>query len=426
MQVVNLEAEQAFLGSILKKGDLIKETAIQENHFYDPKHSTLFKTLRQIEQKNEPIDIVAIITNMGQANVTKIGGRKYLSSLMNSVASLEPFKTYEKYILESWKLREAKKIQSKEITSLEDLSNTMHELSKLELTNTEKDYDHKESLVELYNKIINQQKGLSGIDTGFKDYNAILDGFQGSDLIISAARPSVGKTAKALNHAIAHGLNGGIVPIFSLEMPKDQLNKRLISSLGKIDLHKMKNPNQFFDSDDWERFNKALGVLSNMNLHIFDKSGQTVSFIRSKVLQLKRQYPDVPMLIIIDYLQLIRSDRRMENKNVEVGEITRSLKELARDTNSPVYLLSQLSRGVEQRQSKRPMMSDIRDSGNIEQDADVIEFLYRDDYYDKETENKNIIEIIIAKQRNGSVGTVELAFIKEYNLFLDLGAQHES
>lgn len=426
MQVVNLEAEQAFLGCILKKGDLIKETAIQENHFYDPKHSLLFKTLRAIEQKNEPIDIVAIITNMGQANVTKIGGRKYLSSLMNSVASLEPFKTYEKYILESWKLREAKKIQSKEIASLEDLSNTMHELSKLELNTTEKKYNHKEAIKSLYDKIIEQPTGLSGIDTGFNDLNAILDGFQNGDLYISAARPSVGKTAKMLNHAIRHGENEGLVFIASLEMDEDSLNKRMLSTIGRIDGHKMKNPNQFFDEDDWSRLTKATGILSDMNIHIDDTPGQTVSHIRSKVMKLKRKYPDTPMLIMIDYLQLIRPDRKAESKNVETGEITRSLKELAKKVQAPIYLLSQLSRGVESRQSKRPMMSDIRDSGSIEQDADVIEFLYREDYYDRETESKNIIEIIIAKQRNGAVGTIELAYKKEYNLFLDLEVQHES
>ena len=170
----------------------------------------------------------------------------------------------------------------------------------------------------------------------------------------------------------------------------------------------------FINLGEWDN------LLSNMNMKIYDKSGQTVQYIRSKVKKLQRQYPDKPILIMIDYLQLIRTTGRYESRNVEVGEITRSLKELARDTQSPVYLLSQLSRGVETRQDKRPTMADIRDSGSVEQDADVIEFLYRDDYYDSDTEKQNIIEVIIAKQRNGSVGTVELAFLKEYNKFLDL------
>src|SRR5699024_11166910 len=175
--------------------------------------------------------------------------------------------------------------------------------------------------------------------------------------------------------------------------------------IGRIDGHKMRRPKQLFNADDWNNLTTAMGILSKMNIHIEDKAGQTVPFIRSKVKKLKRKFPDTPMLILIDYLQLIRSTVRHESKNIEVGEITRSLKELAKDTKSPVYLLSQLSRGVESRQDKRPMMSDIRDSGSIEQDADVIEFLYRDDYYNHDTEAKNIIEIIIAKQRNGAVGT---------------------
>jgi len=169
-----------------------------------------------------------------------------------------------------------------------------------------------------------------------------------------------------------------------------------------------------------------MGILGDLNLHIFDKSGQTVQEIRSQVKKLKRKYPDVPMLIQIDYLQLIRTSQRYESKNIEVGEITRSLKELAKETNSPVYLLSQLNRGVESRQDKRPMMSDIRDSGSIEQDADVIEFLYREDYYNPESDKKNIIEVIIAKQRNGAVGTVELYYQKEFNLFHGLERRNET
>lgn len=422
----NLEAEHAILGMILKKGNLIKETALQEKHFFSGYNRTLFSTLRELEQKNEPIDIVTVVTTMGQATLSGIGGKKYLADLMNSVASFEPFKTYEKYIIDAYKIREARKLQEKDIRELTDISNLMNEFAELELENVDEDYNHKEALVELYDKIERQKEGLSGIDTGFRDVNKMLDGFQNGDLIISAARPSVGKTAKMLNHALKHCDNGGISAIFSLEMGQEALNKRLLSTLGNIDGHKMKNPKQFFAGDDWGKLTMALGMLSNMDLNIYDKSGQTIQYIRSKVSKLRRQNPSAEILVMIDYLQLIRTAKRYESKNIEVGEITRSLKEMAKDLNVPVYLLSQLSRGVESRQDKRPMMSDIRDSGSIEQDADVIEFLYRDDYYNKETENQNIIEVIIAKQRNGAVGTVELAFIKEYNKFADLDYRYES
>ena len=161
-------------------------------------------------------------------------------------------------------------------------------------------------------------------------------------------------------------------------------------------------------------------------MHIYDKSGQTVSYIRSKVRQLKKKYPDKKILVQIDYLQLMRTDGKYERKDLEVGAITRAMKEMARDEKVPVFLLSQLSRGVTQREDKRPMMSDIRDSGSVEQDADVIEFLHREDYYDAETDKKNIVEVIIAKQRNGPVGTVEMAYIKEYNLFLDLERRYDN
>lgn len=422
---VNLEAEYSLLGCILTKGDLIKEITLKDKHFYSEANKKLFRALRSLSEKGEPIDIVTVMTELG-SELLNIGGRKYISDLLNSVASIEPFKTYEKYILESWKLRQARSLQQKEIHDLSDISNLMYELSELELENADEDYDHQKAIMDLYDKIENQEVGLSGIDTGFRDLNRMLDGFQGGDLIISAARPSVGKTAKMLNHAIKHCENGGMTIIFSLEMGQESLNKRLLSTIGRIDGHKMKNPKQFFDVEDWSKYTAAIGVLSNMNIHIYDKSGQTVEFMRSKVKKLQRKYPDVPILIQIDYLQLIRTSVKYESKNIEVGEITRSLKELAKETNSPVYLLSQLSRGVESRQNKRPMMSDIRDSGSVEQDADVIEFLYRDDYYDAETDKQNIIEVIIAKQRNGAVGTVELAFMKEYNLFLDLDYRNES
>lgn len=419
---VNFEAEQSILGCILKSGDLIKETTLQDKHFYDPNHKKLFKALRIIESKNDPIDIVAVITTLGQTAITSIGGRKFLAELANSVATTSSFKTYEKYIFESWKLREANEIQKSEIRSLDDLSKVMIDFSELELENSDDDYDHKENLLNLYNKIDNQTPGLSGFDTGYKELNKMLDGFQKEDLIISAARPSVGKTAKALNHASKHCQNGGTVIMFSLEMGLDSLNKRMLSIIGNIDGHKMRNPKHFFNDQDWQNFNSALGQLSDMDLHIYDKSGQTIPYIRSKVSKLRRQKPDADILVIIDYLQLIYPARKYENKNVEVADYTKSLKGLAKDMKVPVYLLAQLSRGVESRQDKRPIMSDLRDSGGIEQDADVIELLYRDDYYDRESESSNTIEVIITKQRNGAVGTVSLGFIKEYNLFLDLEA----
>lgn len=423
---INLEAEFALLGCILKKGELIKELNVQPKHFQNRANQIIFKALKEIETDGDQIDLVSVVTKIGHNNLSKIGGRAHLSQLMNSVPSLEPFKTYEKYIFDAWKVREARILQDQEIRSIEDIHAVKNKYDEIQLENNEDDYNHQESLENIYRKIDEQGIGLSGIDTGLKDLNGILDGFQKKDLIISAARPSVGKTAKMLNHAIAHCNNGGLTAIFSLEMDQESLNKRLISTIGRIDGFKMRNPKQYFNDHDWSNFNNAMGELSNMNIHIFDQSGQTVPFIRSKVKKLKRKYPDTPILVMIDYLQMMRSETRHETKNIEIGEISRGLKELAKDADVPVYLLSQLSRGVESRQNKRPVMSDIRESGSVEQDADVIEFLYRDDYYDAESENKNMVEVIIAKQRNGPVGTVELAYLKEYNLFLDVNRHDHS
>lgn len=416
----NLEAEFAFLGCILLKGKLIKETTLQPNHFFRPSNQLIFKAMKDVEAADEPVDIVTVVMKIGNKNLYKVGGRSHLAKLMNSVPSTEPFKTYEKYIIDAWKLREAKRIQTLEFTTVSDIDRVVEKYANLELKNQDEAYDHGATMVELYQKISDQELGLSGFDTGFRDLNNYLDGFQNKELIISAARPSVGKTAKMLSHAITHCANGGMTAIFSLEMDKESLLKRMISSIGKINGFKMKNPKNYFNNEDWEKFTKAIGILSKMHIHIYDQAGQTVPSIRSRVNHLRRKYPDVPLLVQIDYLQLIRPTGKRETRTIEIGEMTRSLKEMAKDADLPVYLVSQLSRGVESRQDKRPRMSDIRDSGSVEQDADVIEFLYRDDYYDRDASNQNIVDVIIAKHRNGPVGTVKLAYVKEYNLFMDM------
>jgi|SRR5690625_2613198 len=426
MQLINIEAENSLLGCMFKDVSLVKGTQVQTKHFHDTANKMIFNTLKELDSKGEPIDVVTIITAIRPENLSKIGGPQKLTMLESTNANLKNFKTYESYVIEAWKIREAKRLRNTEISSLEDVHLLKEKLTELEEDTTDDEYDHKKTLVELHKSIESQQEGLSGYDTGFDDLNAYLDGFQEKNLIIVAARPSVGKTAKMLNHAERHCLNGQITAIFSLEMAKEELLKRMISSVGRIDGHKMRNPKTYFNSDDWTRYTNALAILEKMNLYIYDKSAQTVSYIRSKVRQLRRKYPDKEILVMIDYLQLMRTEKQYESKNIEVGEITRALKELAKDESVPVYLLSQLSRSVTTRQNKRPMMSDIRDSGSVEQDADVIMFLHRDDYYDSETDKKNIIEIIIAKQRNGAVGTVEMLYQREINRFLELDFKYEN
>ena len=423
--MINLEAENSLLGCLLKDTSLIKATQVKPKHFHDTANRMIFETLKKLDSKDEPIDVVTIITAIQPENLNKIGGPQKLTMLESVSVNIENYKTYENYIIEAWKVREAKRLQETEISSLEDIRSLQEKLAELDENTTEEEYDHKETLIQLHRDIEKQQDGLSGYDTGYNDLNAYLDGFQEKNLIVVAARPSVGKTALMLNHGERHALNGGVVAIFSLEMAKEELLKRKISSMGKIDGHKMRNPKTYFNADDWTNYQKALATLSHMKIYIYDKSGQTVSYIRSKVRQLRRKYPNEQILVMIDYLQLIRTEERYERKDIEIGEITRSLKELAKEESVPVYLLSQLSRAVTTRQDKRPIMSDIRDSGSVEQDADVIMFLHRDDYYDRDSESDNIIEIIIAKQRNGAVGIIKMLYLKEFNRFVELDKRYD-
>ena len=280
----------------------------------------------------------------------------------------------------------------------------------------------KDVLVRTYDNIEvmhNRVGDITGIATGFAELDRMTAGFQRNDLIIVAARPSVGKTAFALN--IAQNVatkTDEKVAIFSLEMGAEQLVMRMLCAEGNIDAQRLRTGS--LTDEDWGKLTMAMGSLSNAGIFIDDSPGVRVKEIRAKCRRLKQEQGGLGM-ILIDYLQLVLgSGRSGENRQQEVSEISRSLKALARELQVPVIAFSQLSRGVEQRQDKRPMMSDIRESGSIEQDADIVAFLYRDDYYDKESENKNIIEIIIAKQRNGPTGTVSLAFVKEYNKFVNL------
>jgi replicative DNA helicase len=284
----------------------------------------------------------------------------------------------------------------------------------------------RDAVYEVFQRIdyLSQQKGtITGIPSGFHDLDKMTSGFQRSDLIIVAARPSVGKTAFALNIAQNVGVRAGeTVAIFSLEMSATQLVQRIICAEGNIDASKMRS-GRLDTEEDWHKLTMAMSTLAEANIFIDDSATITVADIRAKCRRLKVEKG--LGLIVIDYLQLIQGRGKSgENRQQEVSEISRTLKAIARELEVPVIALSQLSRGVEQRQDKRPMMSDLRESGSIEQDADIVAFLYRDDYYDQESEKKNRIEIIIAKQRNGPVGTVELGFQQHYNKFVSLNLHY--
>jgi replicative DNA helicase len=430
----NIEAEQAVLGAIFLEPSsltLASELLIPED-FYRAAHQKIFNSMLNLSDRGEPIDLVTVTADLADQKILEeIGGVSYLSDLANSVPTAANIEYYAKIVEEKSILRRlirtATHIASEGYAREEDVDGLLNEAEKsiLEVAqrkNTGAFQNIKDVLVQTYDNIemLHNRKGdITGIPTGFTELDRMTAGFQRNDLIIVAARPSVGKTAFALNIAqnVATKTDENVA-IFSLEMGADQLVMRMLCAEGNINAQNLRTGT--LTPEDWGKLTMAMGSLSNAGIYIDDTPGIRVSEIRAKCRRLKQE--SGLGMVLIDYLQLIQGSGRGngENRQQEVSEISRSLKALARELKVPVIALSQLSRGVEQRQDKRPMMSDIRESGSIEQDADIVAFLYRDDYYDRETENKNIIEIIIAKQRNGPVGTVQLAFVKEYNKFVNL------
>ncbi|TXC89418.1 replicative DNA helicase [Metabacillus litoralis] len=428
----NIEAEQAVLGAIFLQPaslTLASELLIPED-FYRAAHQKIYNAMLDLSDKGEPVDLVTVTSELADVNLLEeVGGVSYLSDLANSVPTAANIEYYGKIVEEKSILRRlirtATTIAQDGYSREDEVEVLLNEAEKTimevaQRKNAGAFQNIKDVLVQTYDNIemLHDNKGdVTGIPTGFTELDRMTAGFQRNDLIIVAARPSVGKTAFALNIAqnVATKTEENVA-IFSLEMGADQLVMRMLCAEGNIDAQRLRTGS--LTPEDWGKLTMAMGSLSDSGIYIDDTPGIRVSEIRAKCRRLKQETG--LGMILIDYLQLIQGSGRSDNRQQEVSEISRTLKELARELKVPVIALSQLSRGVEQRQDKRPMMSDIRESGSIEQDADIVAFLYRDDYYDKESENKNIIEIIIAKQRNGPVGTVALAFVKEYNKFVNL------
>lgn len=424
------QAEQGLLGGIILEPGKLKEVNLQPNQLYRPQHIHIFRTMLEIDNENEPIDFVTLTARLAEKGlIDSVGGIGYLAQLAETTPGSSNLKYYEKIVWSKWRDREAIKtaealkqaIHSEDDTELA-IQTQMAALMNLSREDKNSDGRIEDGLMKVFEELENPVKGLVGMNTGFSELNRMTAGLQKQDLVIVAARPSVGKTAFCLNvanNAAGEGGEGDIVAIFSLEMGKEQLLKRMLSINGNIDGSRMRTAE--LTAQEWSRLPQAMAVLNSKNLRIFDDSGITVNFIWSKLKRLRDDHPGRRIMVIIDYLQLIQGNAiHKGNRQAEISEISRMLKAMARELDVVVVALSQLSRGVEQRQDKRPMMSDLRESGQIEQDADVVAFLYREDYYDRETENKNTIEIIIGKQRNGPVGSIELAFVKEYGKFVNL------
>lgn len=428
----NIEAEQAVIGAIFLEPEAFSAAAerVDAKDFFRANHQVIYSAMQQLFEKGEPIDIVTVTTllsNNQQLDVA--GGVSYLTDIAGSVPTAANIEYYCKIVEEKALLRRLIQTATDIVTAtfskedqvdevLDEAERTILEVSGKKNVSAFKPI--KDVLIEVYDNIEqlhHREDDVTGVPTGYRDLDRMTSGFQRNDLIIIAARPSMGKTAFALNIAQNVAIKTDEnVAIFSLEMGAGQLVQRMLCAEGNIDSQRLRTGK--LEQEDWSKLTMAMGSLSHAGIYIDDSPGIRVTDIRSKCRRLKQEHG--LGMIIIDYLQLIQgSEHSRENRQQEVSEISRSLKSLARELEVPLIALSQLSRGVESRQDKRPMMSDLRESGSIEQDADIVGFLYRDDYYDSESEQQNI-EIILAKQRNGPTGTVELAFVKEYNKFVDL------
>ena len=430
----DIDAEQAVLGSMLTDKDAVIAAieTLKEDAFYRDDNKAIYQAILNLYNRSEPIDIITLKDELESMNkFEQVGGFEYLASLPEKVPTTANVQKYIKIVEEKSVLRNLIKTAN-EIIELgydptEDVEDIMdgaeRKIFDIMQSKNQKGYTPiKDALIESVmnlEQLYNRKQSITGVSTGFIQLDYKTAGLHGSELILVAARPAMGKTAFALNIATNAALRANVpVAIFSLEMSKEQLVTRILASEAMVDSNKIRTGK--LEEEDWEKIANAIGPLSESEIYIDDTPGISVMEIRTKCRKLKME-KNIG-LVVIDYLQLIQGSNKRSSgsREQEIAEISRSLKILAKELNVPVIALSQLSRAVEQRPDHRPMLSDLRESGSIEQDADIVMFLYRDDYYNKESEKKDIAEVIIAKQRSGSIGTVELLWMGNYTKFVNL------
>lgn len=443
----NIEAEQAVLGSIFLDADVLIEAMeyVEPKDFYRRSHQLIFQTMMTLSDRNEAIDVVTIKDRLEQENLLEdVGGLSYLSDLALAVPTAANVIYYAKIVEQKSLLRNliqtATEIVTKGFEQGEDVESILDDAERSILEVSEKRNrsgflsisDVLNTTIANIDQLYQNDEEITGLPTGYQALDKMTAGLQAEELIILAARPAVGKTAFALNIAQNVGTKTDkAVAIFSLEMGgAESLVNRMLCAEGSIEASHLRTGQ--LSEEEWQNLIIAMGSLSRANIYIDDTPGIKITEIRAKCRKLAQEKGNLG-LILIDYLQLIEGTGK-ENRQQEVSDISRQLKKLAKELKVPVIALSQLSRGVEQRQDKRPVLSDIRESGSIEQDADIVAFLYRDDYYDRgegedgdhePPEVDNVVEVIIEKNRSGARGTVELLFIKEYNKFSSLSPRTE-
>ncbi|MCD7034331.1 replicative DNA helicase [Metabacillus sp. GX 13764] len=427
---MNEQAEYMLLGSILKDNSILGEISLTPEHFEDLTNQKIFQAMQNVKKKGYPIDGASLKDDMGDGAFLFVGGNTRLQELKNTVPSVHGFKSYEKMVLNQWKLEKSKESITATLDnlSLDKVQELIKNLSKIEQEGVQEQFNLSEHLSQMYDlATVETPPGRSGIPSGFVALDNKTDGFQENDLVIVGARPSMGKTAFALNMALNAGSTGAIPVIFSLEMSASSLIKRMLSRLSEVNGMKLKNLYQYTDQEEKDRWIEALGKLEKIDLKIFDNSKQKVSEMRANLRKIQHDNPGRKIIVMIDYLTLIRpAQDHKGNTHAQVTEISADLKAMAKDFKCPVICLAQLSRGVEARQDKRPLMSDLRESGSIEQDADIIMLLYRDEYYNETTdENRDRLEVDIAKNRDGEVGDIKLMYKKEINKIENLYHYHD-
>jgi replicative DNA helicase len=432
----SLEAEQAVLGGLMLDNQTWDQVTqvLQSEDFYQPAHQFIFETLTTLSQKMQPFDVVTIVEQLKTAQqLDKVGGEVFIFELANNTPSVANVKAYADIVREKSVLRQLIQVaQQVADNAFEPGERSVNEL----LDGAERDIfaiaeqtgktgqfkDIKRLLsvaVDKIDKLYHSNESITGLPTGFDKFDDLTSGLQPADLVIVAGRPSMGKTAFAINIAEYAAIKTQQpILIYSMEMPGDALAMRLISSLGRIDQQNLRTGK--LSDQDWPRVTSSIHTLADVKLYIDDTPALSPSEVRARARRMAREHGQIG-LIVIDYLQLMRVPGiRIENRTAEISEISRSLKALAKELNTPVIALSQLNRSLEQRSDRRPVMSDLRESGAIEQDADLIAFIYRDEVYNEDSPDKGIAEIIIAKQRNGPIGKVRLAFLGRYTKFENL------
>jgi replicative DNA helicase len=417
---VNEHAEELLIGSILLDNTILHDITLLPQHFLSKVNENIYKAIIDIRKKNIPVDVASLKNELGNTGFTFIGGGGTLQKYKDAVPSVNAYKSYEQMILKEWKAHTSKSLlkSSLENFSLDNVQELIKDLSKIDEEGTQEEFNMQEHLKKLQDlPFIETGTTNSGIPSGFAKIDMKTDGFQKNDLVIVGARPSMGKTAFIINMAIRAAQNNAVPVIFSLEMKSEALIKRMLSCLGEINGMKLKNPYHYMDNKEKSLWTKAVGELDKLDIKIYDKPRQTIREMKAKIRKVKNEYPDRDIIVFIDYLTLIKPSKDYNgNGHAQFTEISADLQAMTKDYDTPIICLAQLSRGVEQRQDKRPLMSDLRESGSIEQDADIIMMLYRDEYYNETTEdNRNILEVDIAKNRDGEVGKVELKYLKQIN-----------